>query len=62
MIFYFLNKKEAHWSPKKLLNFSGIELKDEKSGTKVVQGTKGMEGKLQHQASIILFKYVLPWE
>ncbi len=29
-------------------------MKDEESGTKVVQGTKGMEGKLQHQAPILL--------
>ncbi len=36
------------------LNFAGTELKDEESGTKVVQGTKGMEGKLQLQAPILL--------
>ena len=39
------------------MNFSGTELKDEESGTKVVQGTKGMVVKLQHQASIILLKF-----
>jgi hypothetical protein len=50
-----IDMDSAPWTQK----FSGTELKDEENGTKVVQETKGMEGKLQRQASIVLFKFKL---